>query len=209
MNNKGLTLVEIVAVLVVLSVIAIIVTPNVMSNISKYRSKMYEAQMNSISDGAKNWTTDHIDLVPTDGTTAIALSLSELQKDGYVDENIKNPNGGTFDEISELFSVVYVTKIEDSTGKLDTNYKYFYGTYENILEYEKAAAIEYKKNHTKSNEVATVTLKNEGYLPQTLQQIEIVNNIVTKSDKEIPAVTIGLGVTTEDDETKYTAYIKE
>lgn len=199
MNNKGLTLVEIIAVLIILSVIAVIVTPNVMSNIAKYREKMYQAQIANITDGAKNWVADNIDLVPTDGT-AIALSIEELQTDGYIDDNIKNPKGENFDD---FFSIIYVKKIVDETGKLEPNYKYTYGTYENIIEYEKDMALDYKKTYTYSNEVTTTLLQSLEYLPDEIKKLD-------GTTVSMPIKTIKFSSSTnEEDEVVYTAYIDE
>ena len=40
MNNKGLTLVEVIAVLVILSIVAVIITPNVSQNLVDYKNKV-------------------------------------------------------------------------------------------------------------------------------------------------------------------------
>ena len=178
MNNKGLTLVEIIAVLVVLSVIAVIVTPNVMSNISKYRTKMYEAQLKSITEGAKSWVADNIDKMPSDGETAIILTLSELQSDGYVEDNLKNPKGGSFDD---YFSIVFAKKVEDKTGNFSANYVYAYGTYENMEEYLKETAIKYKKEANVTNAcITTNVLKDSHYLPKYFKDSSLVSVSDTK-----------------------------
>ena len=60
MNRKGLTLVELLAVIVVLAVVALIVTPNILSSISKSHERMYETQLDNIKSAAKNWAADMI-----------------------------------------------------------------------------------------------------------------------------------------------------
>ena len=63
MNNKGLTLVEVIAVLVVLSIIAVIVTPNIAISIKDYKERTLETQLSSVKGALKNWTADNIDKV--------------------------------------------------------------------------------------------------------------------------------------------------
>lgn len=118
MNKKGLTLVELMAVIVILSLIALIITPNAISAINRYRDKMYETQLDNIISGAKNWAADMISerhcliCVPEDNLItdldcsqggegcveasmtsgkSTSVTLAELEDDGYVKENLENP----------------------------------------------------------------------------------------------------------------------
>lgn len=119
MNQKGLTLVELLAVIVVLAVVALIVTPNALSSIAKYNDKMYETQLDNIKSGAKNWAADiiserhclicvpednlHSDLdcavtggegcteAAQDSGKSTSVFLAELQDGGYVKEKLENP----------------------------------------------------------------------------------------------------------------------
>lgn len=120
MNKKGLTLVELMAVIVVLAVIALIVTPNVLKEISKYHNKMYDTQINNIISAAKNWAIDEINekhcliCVPEnnlvsnidcnnggegcieskDPGSSTVVFLSTLIDDGYLKDDLENPKTG-------------------------------------------------------------------------------------------------------------------
>lgn len=119
-NNKGLTLVELMAVISVLAVVALIVTPNVLSSIRKSRQRLYDTQLDNIISSAKNWAADEIVrkhcliCVPESGSTktkdaclkdggegcveaaktsgeVLNVYLSDLQDNGYIDDELINP----------------------------------------------------------------------------------------------------------------------
>lgn len=202
-NNKGLTLVEVIAVLVVLSIIAVIVTPNLAVSIKDYKQRVMTTQLSSITGATKNWVADNIDKVTctTDNTSALAISISELQTGAYLDEKIKNPYGGYMDD-TDAFGLVSCKEIVDETGKLQTNYDYTYGAYLDISDYQKKRAIEYIKDTTKqSGQVTTSTLQSNGYMYTSIKDAS--NKVVS-----IPSKTINVTVTEDDDGTlKYEASI--
>ena len=59
-NNKGLTLVELLGVLVVLSFIIMVVTPVVTKNLKSSQAEICEHQLDSLVSASKNWFTDQI-----------------------------------------------------------------------------------------------------------------------------------------------------
>lgn len=61
LDERGLTLVELMAVIAVLAVLAVLVTPNIIGAIKKARSGTEEAQIDTILSAAKNWTADELD----------------------------------------------------------------------------------------------------------------------------------------------------
>lgn len=95
LGNRGLTLIELLAVLIVLSIIAIIITPNIAASIKEYQERLYDIQVNGIKDAAKNWLADQIDQgvianIPTEGNS-VSVNLITLQNGGYVDPDLKDP----------------------------------------------------------------------------------------------------------------------
>lgn len=89
-NKKGFTLVELLAVLVVLAIIAVICYPIVTKIIANQKDKLSNEQKNSIIHAAKNYVASQ---AISDDT---CLSVSTLQSSGYLESgSIKNPNGGT------------------------------------------------------------------------------------------------------------------
>lgn len=120
LNSRGLTLVELMAVISILAVIALIVTPNILGSIRKSRQGLYDTQLDNIISAAKNWAADEIErkhcliCVPDAGSTVteteclknggegcseasaasgktLSVYLSEMQDNGYIKEDLENP----------------------------------------------------------------------------------------------------------------------
>ena len=87
--KKGFTLVELLGVLVIMSIIAVIVLPIVGKNVKKGKEEAYQAQLISIINSTKNYTTDYPSALPTSGSTSITMSV--LKSNGYLDSTVKNP----------------------------------------------------------------------------------------------------------------------
>lgn len=192
MNNKGLTLVEVIAVLVILSIIAVIVTPNIAVSVRDYKDRTTQTQLSTIKEATKNWVADNVNKINCDGTT-YGITVKKLQTEGYLDKNLKNPNGGTFDDSTDTFGLVYCTEIIDETGNMDSNYKYEYGAYIDLDDYVKKMAIKYVKNKKilSNTSVTVTTLINERYLHN------IINMDLT-TNKTVSNKTISVEVTEDE-----------
>ena len=122
MKKNGFTLVEMIATLIILSIIAVIVTPNIYVSIKDYKNRLYDTQLDSIKQAAKNWVVDNVD--KTSDEYSLLITVQDLQRDGYIDEKLENPkDGGYFDE-SSVFVLVTCQYVQDETGNLSSNYKY-------------------------------------------------------------------------------------
>lgn len=201
MDNKGLTLVEVIAVLVILSIIAVIVTPNIAVSVRDYKDRTTQTQLKTIKDATENWVADNVSSINCNGT-AYGITVKKLQSEGYLDKNLKNPNGGTFDDSEDTFGLIYCTEVKDETGNLESNYKYEYGAYLDVQDYEKKMAIKYVKNTTnESSTVSTDTLISKNYLHKTI-------NIISGGTITAPTNTISVEITEDEvGEYKYTATI--
>lgn len=92
LNKKGFSLVELLAIIVILSIIALIAYPIIGNVISNSKDKLEKEQYGRVKSAAKNWVTANS--VPDTGK---CLSIAELTSGGYLETgDIKNPNGGTF-----------------------------------------------------------------------------------------------------------------
>lgn len=89
--KKGFTLVELLAVIIVLGIIATISFPLITNQINKSKQKSYDGQVKTIIDAAKRWGFDNDDSLPYDDTSK-TISIDRIQKDGYLTSgNILDP----------------------------------------------------------------------------------------------------------------------
>ena len=89
--KKGFTLVELLAVLVVLGLIGLLVFPAIEKTIKGVRGDLYQAQKSAMIDGIKNWVADNPRSLPEENGETIYVSLGQLKIGSYVDMNISNP----------------------------------------------------------------------------------------------------------------------
>jgi prepilin-type N-terminal cleavage/methylation domain-containing protein len=88
MKNKGFTLIEILGVITLLALLSTIIILSVNKSLKDSKEKLYNAQIEEIKSAAEMWRTDNIELVDESYNN---LSISELQKKGYLKEKIINP----------------------------------------------------------------------------------------------------------------------
>lgn len=120
MKNRGLTLVELLAVLIVLGIVGLIVVPKIFKQVKDNREQMYEDQVAIIEDAARAWAVDHVDLLPNSvEAESYNITFEILQNEGYIDPNFKNV------KTKEPFNPTSYVKIK-CTLATDTNYSYSY-----------------------------------------------------------------------------------
>lgn len=89
--KKGFTLVELLATITILGIIALLLVPTVTETLSSFRQDSSESQKKTIVSAAKLWASDHrIDLPSTEGDS-VCVKVSEL-KQGYLEEDLKDPD---------------------------------------------------------------------------------------------------------------------
>ena len=106
MNKKGFTLIEIIAIIILLSVIALITYPIINNLITDSKDELYDKQISELVRLSNTWVTKNITkLKMTDGYT-YNLSFDELYEQGFVsDEQVKNPKTGQ--NLSGCMKVIY------------------------------------------------------------------------------------------------------
>ena len=84
--KKGFTLVELLAVLTVLGIIALISFPIVTNQINNSKEKSYKNQVKTIINAANRWALANDDLLPYEDTgyDSITVYLNTLQSNGYL-----------------------------------------------------------------------------------------------------------------------------
>lgn len=99
--KKGFTLVEMLAVIVVLGLLALIAIPTVLNKIKSTKEDLYDNQIEMIKSGATNYVTDQVSHLKSDSNfytaitthtaTTFDISLNDLQLGGFLEKNISNP----------------------------------------------------------------------------------------------------------------------
>lgn len=108
-NQKGLTLVELLAVIVILGIIAAIAVPSIGSIIDNSKKDAHVANAQQMVSGAKIAVSAESDLLPAVDKGVTYLPLEFLVENGYLDK-FTDPDGGeyqdgdngTIDKVKEL-----------------------------------------------------------------------------------------------------------
>lgn len=91
MKKNGFTLIEVLAVIIILGVIGLIVMPVVTNSLKESKADLYKIQISNIKEAAKTWSADNINKLPTETGGNKNITLKVLQDEGYIDQNITNP----------------------------------------------------------------------------------------------------------------------
>ena len=115
-NKKGLTLVELLAVVVILGIIAM-VTLSVVSNvIQKQQEKTYYSQLNQLILSTENWTTDNPRKFYSDTCNDAInknyqkLTLEQLQNEGYLSDKFVDTTSKDNSNFNNNDTFAYVYK---------------------------------------------------------------------------------------------------
>jgi len=85
-KNKAFTLLELIAVISLLSVVGLIVLSTIYKSTSKVKTRLYQEQVDRIVTSGRNFGSKYIDRLPTK-TDPIYVSLNELHALGYLDSS--------------------------------------------------------------------------------------------------------------------------
>lgn len=94
MNRKGFTLIELIAVITILGIIALITVPIMYNSIKNAKEKMYEEQKLRIVDVAKKYALENEAIIRTDleENYTQVITLEQLKADNYLEQkDIINP----------------------------------------------------------------------------------------------------------------------
>ncbi len=108
MKKSGFTLIEILAVIVVLGLVAGIVIPAVDRFIKNSVAKAYDVQIEAIIDGVRNWEVDHPFSLPVNDGDEYTMTLDELKNGNYLKQDIINPKT---DELFPNTTTITIKKV--------------------------------------------------------------------------------------------------
>ncbi|MEG0909524.1 MAG: prepilin-type N-terminal cleavage/methylation domain-containing protein [Bacilli bacterium] len=89
--KKGFTLVEMLAVITLLGLLAIIVVPATELVIKGSREDSYQVQLENMKQGLKNWGAKHILELPETEGQFIEKTLGDLKKEGLIEVDFRDP----------------------------------------------------------------------------------------------------------------------
>lgn len=109
--KKGFSLVELLAVIVVLGIVGLIVMPSIDRFIKRTDDIAYESAKQSIVDSAKNWEADNVHQLPRHHGDSYEVYLSQLIQGNYVRLDLTNPRTGEPfpDDLKVIITNVYGT----------------------------------------------------------------------------------------------------
>src|SRR5574344_219000 len=127
MNKKGVTLVELLAVISILAIILFIGVPTISKVIKDNKEKAYDIQISSFLGSVKIWATDNVRNLPVSGS-ASEVTLAQLENQAYVAKDVKNPLTGSAFDTTMSFCVrningEYDYSVSDGTGCSATSTK--------------------------------------------------------------------------------------
>ncbi len=123
MNNKGFTLIEIIAVIVIIGIIAIVATVTVSGVMQNSKKKLNEDMIKTIKDSAITYAIDKLNIVACDSNNitsscARTFTVSELIELGYfVDDgnDCKKSNSVTIKKIKTGNNYSYEVSLDENT----------------------------------------------------------------------------------------------
>lgn len=113
MDKKGFTLVELLAVIILLAIIFVLTFPAVEKVIFQGRDVVSNSQINTILDAAYDLSLQNVELLPDSGKTTF-ITLADLKKAGLIESDITDP------ETKKLYSDSLVISIKN----VGSGYKY-------------------------------------------------------------------------------------
>jgi len=85
MRKKGFTLVELLAVIIILGILLALTTPLINSVLNDARVNTYNKQIETLEDAAKRWGAENDNKLPDIGSTSIiTIDFDTLMNEGYL-----------------------------------------------------------------------------------------------------------------------------
>lgn len=91
MKSKGFTLVEILAVITIIGILALIAVPTVDSIIKRGKEDAYNVQKQAVLAGLKNWAASKTLTLPTVNGETLTATIGDLKVAGFLEVEIRNP----------------------------------------------------------------------------------------------------------------------
>ena len=122
MKNKGFTLMELIAVIVLLGLITLIISVPINKILKDAKTKLNNHQKEQIELAAELWAVDNPYLLPpyTEDKSKINVTIEQLLSEGYFDTEIVNLINKKIIKKCSYVSVTLSTQDPDSTKNVYT-----------------------------------------------------------------------------------------
>lgn len=118
MNKKGFTLIELIAMMVVLAILMAIAVPNISGILKNNKESIQVEDINKMIETTKQKFNNNVISYPKEADTCVVLTLNVINDN---DDFTTGVNGGTYDENA---SYIIVNKKENTTNKT-FEYKFY------------------------------------------------------------------------------------
>lgn len=119
MNKRGFTLVELLAVVIILALLALLTSTAVTKLVKDSKEELSDTQIKLIESAAKAWVADNLDKLPSSGSCSY-ITLGDLKEYGLIDSKVIDAETNL--EISDDLKIKLTTTI-NSYGNPITNYE--------------------------------------------------------------------------------------
>jgi len=125
-NKKGFTLVELLAVIIVLSLILAIAVPSVNKYLKASKEKAYEVQINNMLEAAETYANTYREILPQNDGDETTITLGQLKAEGLIKNEITDPREDKYFDDSLEFVIRkngknYVYEVVESSIKTREN----------------------------------------------------------------------------------------
>ena len=90
MNKKAFTLVELIAVLLLLGVLGLIATVTISNELKENKETLYNVQLENIKRSDQNWASNNVFNLPDKDGEFVTITLGQLKQEG-LSEDVINP----------------------------------------------------------------------------------------------------------------------
>lgn len=112
MKNKGYSLVELLAVIIILGLIITISIPIINSSLSKSKEKALNTQIKEIIASGRKYATEHTNVLPDETNNITTISIELLKSEGFIDKD-KIINPVTEEEMTGCVLIMYGVNNEE------------------------------------------------------------------------------------------------
>ena len=179
--KKAFTLIEMLAVIIVISIIMLILIPVVTRNLSDSKENVYNNLINKMISATSDWMIKNSDDLPEEGES-ISITLGMLQSEGLISTDLKNPKTDNLFPSDMVINIAYVKANKDNP-KLE--YGKYKGDYSIVVDINSGTEIKDIKDEytivelgSTDEEVDSIVYKDKENSDITLKEysIQYVNN---------------------------------